>query len=164
MHRCVLRPADRRRPTFRSSTRLQALAALLPLLLAAPLPLLAPATAQAQSTSSVVQVAPATRRFPADALRGDISFGTPPAINLNGRSAQLAPGVRVHGADNMLVLTGALAGNKATCNYRLEPTTGLVIEVWILTTDERTRLPWPQTTADLATWRFDAAAQVWIKP
>jgi|SoiMetStandDraft_2_1073263.scaffolds.fasta_scaffold410629_2 hypothetical protein len=103
------------------------------------------------------------RNFPQNALRGEITFGTPPEILLNGQNARLAPGARIRGLNNMLVLTGALAGSKAVVNYTVE-INGLVLDVWILTAAEMAKKPWPATPQEAQSWRFDPLAQVWSKP
>jgi len=105
------------------------------------------------------------RVFPPTALRGSIAFGdSPPLITLNGQPAQLSPGSRIHGMDNMLKMTGALVGQKYMVDYTTEPASGLVQEVWLLTTAEAGVLPWPQTLKQAATWRFDPVAQTWTIP
>lgn len=103
------------------------------------------------------------RNFPAAALRGEIAFGQPPEVLLNGRPARLAPGARIRGTNNMLVMSGALLGKKAVVHYTVDPL-GLVQDVWILTDAERTKQPWPTKAADAKAWSFDPIAQVWTKP
>ena len=103
------------------------------------------------------------RPFPQNALRGEIVFGAPPQILVNGQPARLAPGARIRGLDNMLVMTGALAGGKAAVNYAYE-INGLVHDVWILTASEQAKKPWPATLQEAQAWRFDPAAQTWSKP
>ena len=145
MNRCA--------PSFSSPTiRRTALAALLAGACAALLP--PPAAAQ--------QV---QRRFPPTALRGKIVFANPPDIELNGDAARMSPGVRIHGFDNMMVVTSAVAGdgNKYVVDYRVEGT-GLVSEVWLLTKVEAEVRPWPRTPAEAAAWTFDYMAQTWTKP
>ena len=39
------------------------------------------------------------RNFTAKALRGEIVFGTPPEVTLNGKPARLAPGARIRDAE-----------------------------------------------------------------
>lgn len=108
-------------------------------------------------------VAQMQRPFPATALRGDMRFEQPPQVLLNGQPARLAPGARIRGADNLLKLSGALAGQAHTVHYTVDPY-GLVLDVWLLTDAERARQPWPRTPAEAASWRFDAAAQAWSRP
>ncbi len=103
------------------------------------------------------------RNFPAKALRGEIAVAQPPELLLNGRPARLSPGARVRDENNMLALTGALAGRRLVVHYTVD-LSGLVADVWILTPAERTRLPWPTTPEQAAAWSFDPAAQTWTKP
>lgn len=102
------------------------------------------------------------RGFPADALRGEIAFGTPPEVLVNKQAARLAPGSRIRGLDNMLVMSGAIAGSKFTVNYTVD-TYGLVKDVWLLRPDEAKKL-WPRTRQEAAQWSFDPVAQTWVKP
>jgi hypothetical protein len=120
------------------------------------------ATALAWSLSLPL-AAQVQRPFPPTALRGDIVFGTPPAVTLNGQPARLAPGARVRGEDNMLILSGALVGRKATVHYTRDGY-GQPLEVWILRPQELARKPWPTTPEEAGAWTFDAAAQAWRKP
>jgi hypothetical protein len=103
------------------------------------------------------------RNFPADALRGKLVVLAPPMARLNGADARLAPGARIRGPDNLLVLSGAIVGAELVVNYTLD-TGGLVHDVWILTDEERARRPWPTTPAEARSWSFDAFAQTWSKP
>lgn len=115
-------------------------------------PLVAPFSASAQMQ----------RSFPRQALRGNIEFGTPPAVKVNGEEAQLAPGVRIRGLNNMLVMSSALVGQKITVNYTID-TYSLVKDVWLLRQDEIDNL-WPKTTKEAASWSFDEIGQTWTKP
>lgn len=101
------------------------------------------------------------RAFPQDALRGEIVVTAPPEITLNGEPARLAPGARLRGQDNLLVMSGAVVGEKLPVLYTLD-TYGLVKDVWILRADEQKKL-WPKTRQEAAAWAFDPAAQAWVK-
>lgn len=125
---------------------------------------LALATAAAFALPALHASAQVQRSFPQNALRGTITFGAPPLIELNGKAAQLAPGARIRGLNNMLVMSGAVVSLKATVNYTFENTTGLVKDVWLLRPEEIARKPWPETLAEAQAWQFDPAAQVWVKP
>jgi len=103
---------------------------------------------------------PVQRPFPATALRGEIAFGQPPEIVLNGHAARLSPGARIRGSNNLIVMSGALLGHSAVVHYVVD-STGLVHDVWILTDDERARLPWPKTAQEARSWSFDPVAQTW---
>ena len=119
-------------------------------LAAALLATLAPTSASAQ-----VQ-----RNFPQTALRGVMAFAMPPDATLNGKATRLAPGARIHGLDNMIVMSGALIGQKFAVNYTLEAG-GQVYEVWLLSAAEAAVQPWPQTPQQAAAWSFDFSAQRW---
>lgn len=118
------------------------------------------AFAAALALPAAAQVA---RGFPANALRGELIIDQAPEARLNGRPARLAPGVRIHGPDNMLVVSGAASGQKLPVHYTLD-TLGLVREVWILRADELAIKPWPTTPQEAQAWRFDPVAQRWVKP
>ena len=102
------------------------------------------------------------RNFPATALRGDIAFGQPPEIALNGKAARLAPGARVRGADNMLQMSGALMGTRLVVNYTVD-TLGEVRDVWLLRPEEAAVRPWPRTPDEAQRWSFDPTAQTWTR-
>ena len=103
------------------------------------------------------------RNFPQSALRGNIIFHTPPAITLNGQNLTTAPAFRVHGVDNLLVLTTQLENSKAVINYTTD-LEGRIYEAWILSPTEAAKSPWPATRAQAAAWTFDPIAQTWTKP
>src|SRR4051812_4771212 len=67
-----------------------------------------PAGAQAQL---------AVRQFPAAALRGALTVTTPPEVLINGAAERLAPGVRIRGVNNLLVLSNSLVGQTYIVNY-----------------------------------------------
>ena len=100
------------------------------------------------------------RNFPASALRGELHITQPPEALLNGRPARLAPGARIRGENNMLMMSAALAGTPLVVHYTLE-TSGLLLDVWVLTPQERARGPWPVSPAQAQAWLFDADAQSW---
>ena len=64
---------------------------------------------------------------------------TPPIITLNGQPDRLSPGVRIRDLNNMLVLTGGLAGKSVYTVYKRD-SAGLVHEVWLLTAQEYEKL------------------------
>ena len=103
------------------------------------------------------------RPFPATALRGEIAFGQPPEVLVNGLPTRLAPAARIRGLNNLIVMSGALMGQKAVVHYVLDPL-GLVQDVWILTDAELAKQPWPTTPKEAKSWSFDPVAQVWTKP
>lgn len=99
---------------------------------------------------------------PVQSLRGEVVFGQPPEVTLNGKPARLAPGVRIKGPDNLIVMSGALAGRKLTVNY-VADTYGLLMNIWLLTPLEL-KQPWPKTPEEAAKWTYDPIAHVWVKP
>ena len=117
--------------------------------------------------SLVVLIAPSAaqvqRQFPQNALRGQIVFGQPPQIAVNGESRRLAPGARIRAANNMIVLSGSLVGNVLPVHYTVDPQ-GEIKDVWILRDDELANQPWPINAAEAASWIFDPVAQRWTRP
>jgi len=103
------------------------------------------------------------RNFSAKALRGEVVFGTPPQVTLNGKPARLAPGARIRDANNMLLMSGTLVGGKAVVNYTTE-LEGMLQDVWILSPAEAARKPWPSTDREAQTWLFNVDNQTWTKP
>jgi hypothetical protein len=77
-----------------------------------------------------------TRTAPADVKPAIIAVSaTPPDITVNGEPARLSPGARIRDTNNLLVLSGALAGKSVYTVYRKD-SSGLVHEVWLLTPAE----------------------------
>lgn len=109
--------------------------------------------------------AQAVRKFPANALRGEIVITNPPELVLNQNiAARLAPGARIRGVDGMQVMSGALIGRKLAVHYTQDPISGQLLDIWVLTAQEFARKPWPGTPAEAAAWQFDPDAQIWVKP
>jgi hypothetical protein len=73
--------------------------------------------------------------IPLIAKRGDMEFNGTQIVLLDGKRRQLAPGARIFGADNMLKLATSLNGTAKT-KYIFEESTGLLMNVWILTPKE----------------------------
>ena len=103
------------------------------------------------------------RIFPANALRGELVVTQPPEALLNGRPARLAPGARIRSDGNLLMVSGALSGQRRVVNYTLD-TAGQLKDVWVLTPAEMSRRPWPTTPEQARDWVFDPAAQAWRQP
>lgn len=91
-------------------------------------PMLWPATASAQPAQGV-------RQFPANALRATLRVTAPPEVLLNGAPARLAPGARIRGVTNTLVMSASLVGETYIVNY-LPEKQGLIQEIWLLTEAE----------------------------
>ena len=117
-------------------------------------------------TALFIAVAPASaqvqRNFPAEALRGALVVENAPEITLNGTPARLAPGARIRGQNNMLAMSGAIAGQRLLVHYTIDMN-GHIKDVWILTPDELARRPWPTTPEEAARWTFDPVAQTWSR-
>ena len=74
--------------------------------------------------------------IPEAAKRAAMSFQGSNEVLINGKTqARLAPGVRIFDRNNYLALYGAMAGTWQV-KYLLEPNSGLVLSVWILTDNE----------------------------
>jgi hypothetical protein len=102
------------------------------------------------------------RPYTASTLRGELVITQPPDALLNGQPARLAPGGRIRGVDNLLQLSGGLVGQRLVVHYTLDPL-GLLMDVWILTAQERARQPWPSTPAEAAAWSFNPSTQTWSR-
>ncbi|MBK6470921.1 MAG: hypothetical protein IPF94_09285 [Betaproteobacteria bacterium] len=103
------------------------------------------------------------RPFTAQTLRGELVVTQPPEVLLNRQPARLAPGARIRGADNLLLMSGAVTGQRLLVHYTLD-LSGHVLNVWVLTPAELARQPWPATPEQAATWAFDPSSQTWSKP
>ena len=121
------------------------------------------AAAVAACALAAPAAAQVSRQFPRDALRGELLVTAPPEAALNGAPVRLAPGARVRGADNLVVLSGTIVGQKLLVHYTLDAS-GQLRDVWILRPDELARVPWPTTPQQAAAWAFDPIAQVWTRP
>ena len=76
------------------------------------------------------------REAPAGVRPGIIAVTpTPPLITVNGQPDRLSPGARIRDVNNLLVLSGQLAGREMYAVYKRDGA-GLVHEVWLLTADE----------------------------
>ncbi len=75
------------------------------------------------------------RPFPRAAQRGVMVITQPPVVVLDDKVDRLSPGARIHGTNNMLVMSASIIGQKLTVNFVREPG-GLLQEVWILTDAE----------------------------
>ena len=125
-----------------------------------PLAALAPVLALVLALPAAAQ---SVRKFTAQTLRGELVVMQPPLVTLNGQAAQLAPGARIRGTDNLVRLSGSLVGQKFIVHYTMD-TLGNVMDVWVLTPAEFARQPWPATPAQAAAWSFNPDAQTWTAP
>ena len=74
------------------------------------------------------------RTIPQDAHRAEMRHVQTNIVELNGRTAQLAPGAKIRDAANRIIVPTALPAG-ALVKYRLD-SAGQVREVWILTPQE----------------------------
>jgi len=119
------------------------------------------ATVLVASAPAFAQVA---RSFPADTLRGDLQVQAFPEVLLNSKPARMAPGAVIRGENNLMQLPGELTGKRVLVHYRMEETSGLIRDVWILNAPERANRVWPNSRQQAALWKFDVATQTWSKP
>ncbi|CAM3394179.1 Copper resistance protein CopC [Paracidovorax anthurii] len=103
-------------------------AALLALCTAA----LAPSAALAQVQSSLGGV----RNFPDAALRGTLVVLSTAEAQIDGKTLRTAPGLRIFSPQNTLVMAHTLIGQSFTVNYVIEPSTGMLHSVWLLSKAE----------------------------
>ena len=76
------------------------------------------------------------RDAPKDVKPGIIAVSaTPPLISVDGKADRLSPGARIRDRNNMLTLSGGLAGKTLYTVYR-RVNAGLVHEVWLLNEQE----------------------------
>ena len=77
----------------------------------------------------------ALREFPKAAKRGALTVTAPPAVLINGSAERLAPGVRIRGVTNTLVMSTSLMGQTYLVNYVRGPQ-DLIQEIWLLNAAE----------------------------
>jgi len=90
-------------------------------------------TASVSPSLATAQTLP--RQFPAAAKRGLLEVTLPPVVLINGRPERLAPGARIKGVNNLLIMSASLVGATVLVNY-LRDGQGLIHEVWILSAEE----------------------------
>lgn len=139
--------------------RAAAMLAALPVLAASLLSVTLPSTASAQDGAP-----PGHRVFPAQALRGELTVTAWPEVRLNDQIVRLAPGARLRGPDNLLRPPASLTGQTLLVHYTVEATTGLLMEMWVLSAVERENTPWPASAEQARTWRFNPTTQKWSRP
>jgi hypothetical protein len=126
-------------------------------------PLTAALCAVLIGATALPAAAQAVRPFTALTLRGELVVTLPPEVLVNRQPARLAPGARIRGADNLLLLSGALVGQRLVVHYTLD-SVGNVLNVWVLAPAELARQPWPVTPQQAATWAFNPDTQSWSRP
>jgi hypothetical protein len=94
------------------------------------------AVAAAALVASAAFAQAVMRDAPKDVKPGIIAVSaTPPIITVDGKEDRLSPGARVRDRNNMMVLSGGLAGQTLYTVYRRD-SAGLVHEVWLLNEEE----------------------------
>jgi hypothetical protein len=86
---------------------------------------------------------PLPQRIPpisVNAQFGVLNIVQPPDVLLNGQAARLAPGARIRGINNLLVMSGAITGQDLPVRYTLD-SYGLILNAWILSDAEIARDP-----------------------
>ena len=101
------------------------------------------------------------RNFPQSSLRAELVVVQPPDVTLNGRAARLAPGARIRDANNMLLMSASVTGQRLLVHYTLDDF-GLLKDAWVLRDDEAAKL-WPRTPAEAQRWAFDPLTQGWVR-
>jgi len=112
------------------------------------------------STDAAAQL---QRNFPATALRGELVITLPPQARLNGQLVRLAPGARLRGMNNMLLMSGSVVGQRLWVHFTLD-LTGELLDVWVLTPTELAKRPWPGTPLEASQWNFNPDSQTWSRP
>jgi len=97
------------------------------------------AAALSLSVASTALAQGLVREAPADVRPARMAVNTPPDITLDGKPDRLSPGARIRDVQNLVVLSGNLAGQSLPVVYRRDGA-GLVHEVWLLTEDEYARV------------------------
>ena len=115
-----------------------------------------------QSPTVAVDAPVAIRPFPPQSLRGTLVAGTTPEATMNGQEARLAPGVRIRGTSNLLILPGQASGQSLLVNYTVD-SYQLIKDVWVLRPAEAEQL-WPQTRQEATVWSYNPITGTWTKP
>lgn len=102
------------------------------------------------ATALVLPALPALaagRPFPVGAQRGTMTPGPFPQIIINGKIRRMAPGCRIFGQNNLIILSNSIQGSNLLVNF-LEDGQGNILTVWILTAVEASQ-PAPAPAAKL---------------
>ena len=83
-------------------------------------------------TLQAQEAPPRTPPIAQTAQRGVLRVTQPPEVLLDGQTARLAPGARIRGSNNLLVLSASLVGQDLRVRY-LRDAQDQVQAVWILT-------------------------------
>ena len=80
-------------------------------------------------------LAAAERTFPGSAKRGELNSAEFPYVQIGKEVIKLAPGAKIYDEKNQMVMPTRLP-QKAPIRYSIEATTGLVLNIWLLSPDE----------------------------
>ena len=114
------------------------------------------------SVAALPASAQTARKFTAQTLRGEFVVLNPPEVLLNRQPARLAPGARIRGVDNLLVMSGALVGRSAVVHYTFDHQ-GNLQDVWMLNAAELGVRPWPVSLQQAGSWAFNPDTQTWSR-
>lgn len=78
------------------------------------------------------------RQLPEKVQYGELLVTLPPVVKLDGKDDRLAPGARIRGTDNLLILSATLLNRPVTVAYLRDPY-GLLHQIWILTDAEKSK-------------------------
>ncbi|WP_226858270.1 hypothetical protein [Diaphorobacter aerolatus] len=90
-------------------------------------------------TQAMEQAVP--RNFPPSSQRGDLVVKSSVEAVVEGKDYRLAPGLRIFNQQNQLVFAHSVVGQKLDVRYVVEPSTGMLLNVWILTKNELAKEP-----------------------
>ena len=91
--------------------------------------------------TATAQLSSQTRKLPEKVKYGELLVVLPPLVKLNGKDDRLAPGARIYGKDNLLVLSGTLVNKPVKVAY-IKDTYSLLHQIWILTDAEIRNAKW----------------------
>lgn len=75
------------------------------------------------------------RTFPANTLRGVLTATVYPQVTIDGQTRVLAPGAKIYGQQNTIVMHSTLVNSALIVFYTLD-NQGYINRVWILTNEE----------------------------
>ncbi|MGP1682207.1 MAG: hypothetical protein ACTS8S_07765 [Giesbergeria sp.] len=76
------------------------------------------------------------RTFPEQARRGKLAILSTVDAEIDGKPVRMAPGMRLFGTQNALVMLHTVVGKEFVVNYRMEGSSGMLHTAWILTKAE----------------------------
>ncbi|MPM32517.1 hypothetical protein SDC9_79080 [bioreactor metagenome] len=132
MNRC----SNTYRPTPSPLARPRRFAAALACALSALCAAAPAAIAQTQAMEHAV-----ARNFPPSSQRGELRVTSTVQGSVDGKEYRLAPGLRIFNQQNQLVFAHAVIGKDLDVRYLIEPSTGMLLTAWILTTTEVAKEP-----------------------